>query len=256
MKPYSQFAPTGFDRKGAFLDDDRQHWLVCPVSRNRDSKPIEESNFEAFLNGLGGESDTVEVHRFGHWGPGWFEIIIIDPKAEDIVSRAEEMEGALENYPVLDEDDLSKREYEAYREAWDSWGRNDFLRAMQHEFSNQFIGSTPHGYSLDEIDDGFDLLADDDVDALFHNAVSKCGWEYQMSSDGVSVNIDDAIERLNLDEVADKVDAALWDRDTKRDISRLCRAVGMPSEVEQAAVEKKITMLSGIRMLARQLARC
>jgi len=65
MQTYSQYAPTGFDRSRAFLSD-RQAWLVVPVSRNRDSNTLAESNFDAALEMLGGESDTVEVHRFGH----------------------------------------------------------------------------------------------------------------------------------------------------------------------------------------------
>lgn len=118
MKTYAQFQPTGFDRRGAFLPE-RQDWFVVPVSRNRDSGPLYESNFEAALKKLGGESETVEVHRFGHWGPGWFEIIIVAPgtKAE---KTAQEIEGSLENYPVLDEDDFSAREWESASQGWDN----------------------------------------------------------------------------------------------------------------------------------------
>jgi hypothetical protein len=103
MEPYSEHQPTGFDRAGAFLPD-RQDWLVAPVSRTRDSGPIDESNFQCFLDALGDESESVEVHRFGHWGPGWYEIIIIDPKAEDIVaSRVFQgvVEGLDRSEPVI-----------------------------------------------------------------------------------------------------------------------------------------------------------
>lgn len=37
MQAYRDFAPTGFDHKGAFLDDDHQDWLVVGVSITRDS---------------------------------------------------------------------------------------------------------------------------------------------------------------------------------------------------------------------------
>lgn len=36
-------------------------FLVVPVSRSRDSGPLEESNFVEGLRLLGGESDTVQI---------------------------------------------------------------------------------------------------------------------------------------------------------------------------------------------------
>lgn len=116
MKRYREFQPTGFDPKGLGLDD-RQEWLVVPVMRTRDSGPLDESNFDAAAKRLGGEGDTVEVHRFGHWGPGWFEIIIVDPTSE-AATVAQEIEACLADYPVLDENDFSEREWNAANETW------------------------------------------------------------------------------------------------------------------------------------------
>lgn len=117
MIKYSQFRPTCFDCKGLGLPD-QQDWLVAPVSHNRDSEPLSESNFAVFLKALGGESDNVQVHRFGHWGPGWFEIILINPNCADLVKQAEDMETALADYPVLDEMDFSEREQNEADEIW------------------------------------------------------------------------------------------------------------------------------------------
>jgi hypothetical protein len=105
---YREYRPTQFDHNIPFQDE-RDEWIVAPVMRTRDSNVFEESNFQAALKILGGESETVEVHRFGHWGPGWFEIIIVHPGRVD---QVEEMQRRLENYPVLDEEDLSMREHE------------------------------------------------------------------------------------------------------------------------------------------------
>lgn len=111
---YAQFAPTAFDPKGLGLDD-RQDWIVAPVSRTSDSGPLSESNFITAVKIFGGESDTVEIHRFGHWGPGWFEIVLVHPS---LASEVEKMEDALNDYPVLDDDDFSAREYDAAHERW------------------------------------------------------------------------------------------------------------------------------------------
>jgi len=117
LQRYSDYAPTPYDSKGLALCD-QQAWLVAPVIRTRDSDPLEESNFQTALRELGDESDTVEVHRFGHWGPGWYEIIIIDPLDVERVAIAEKLKEGLEIYPILDEDDHSEREHEAAHETW------------------------------------------------------------------------------------------------------------------------------------------
>ncbi len=68
---------------------------------------------------LGGESETIEVHRFGHWGPGWFEIILINPTDETRVKEAQEIEGALSDYPIVDESLYSEYESEECAQTWE-----------------------------------------------------------------------------------------------------------------------------------------
>jgi hypothetical protein len=84
---------------------------------------------------LGGESETVEVHRFGHWGPGWFEIILVHPDRE---TEIDELEGSLENYPVLDDEDYSRREYDDCCEYWDRMGYSERIDLCTHEGASIF----------------------------------------------------------------------------------------------------------------------
>ena len=84
MESYGEFRPTAFDPKGLGLQE-QQDWMVLPTYQTRDSEHLTKSNFEAALEMLGGEGDDVEVHRFGHWGPGWFEIIIVRPGTDALV---------------------------------------------------------------------------------------------------------------------------------------------------------------------------
>lgn len=115
---YQEFRPTGFDPRGLGLPD-RQDWRVLEVFRNRDSSLLGESNFEIACNILGEESeDSYEVHRFGHWGPGWFEIILVNPENAQTMAAADEIERALADYPVLDDGDYSRRTWEAVQETW------------------------------------------------------------------------------------------------------------------------------------------
>jgi hypothetical protein len=108
LQTYREYQPTQFDRKGLGLPD-QGDWIVVPVGRNRDSDALGESNFRVAVQTLGGESETVEVHRFGHWACGWFEILIAHP---DRRADVEAIAKRLDNYPILNEDDFSALEYE------------------------------------------------------------------------------------------------------------------------------------------------
>lgn len=53
-----------------------------------------------------------QTHQFNHWGPGWFEIIVVRPGSA-AHREAQAIAAALSDYPVLDESDFSEREHEA-----------------------------------------------------------------------------------------------------------------------------------------------
>ena len=116
MITYSEFRPTPFDAKGLGCDY-RQDWLVAPVSQTRDSDALDRSNFETMQRILDDAGGDYEVHRFGHWGPGWFEIILVEPGTK-CASEAEECEGALANYPVLDDENFCELETQEADEVW------------------------------------------------------------------------------------------------------------------------------------------
>lgn len=118
LQSYAEFQPTGFDARGAFLDDDRQSWLVAPVSQTRDSECLSRSNFteaEKAFEEIDADSHDHETHRFGHWGPGWFEIILVRPTSP-CHALALELAESLADYPVLDEEAFSELEYDEAHE--------------------------------------------------------------------------------------------------------------------------------------------
>jgi hypothetical protein len=167
MERYSKFRPTGFDQN---IDIDRSDWFVAPVSRNRDSNVLTESNWQAQIESLtevsGDESETDEweIHRFGHWGCGWLEIVIVRPDTAAF-RAADDIETALMNYPVLNDEDLSQREWDAAVESWNNWGAKEFREAL----AEQFGLSENTVYRLDDIPD----------DALWelHSEYSPYGYE-------------------------------------------------------------------------------
>ena len=100
------------------MGPDLSNFLLVPVIRTRDSGIRQLSNFNTALKMLGGESDTVQIHRFGHWGCGWFERILIDPKDARAVAKGEDIESCLADCPILDDSDYSEREWEYAQETW------------------------------------------------------------------------------------------------------------------------------------------
>ncbi len=124
MQKYKEFSPTQFDSKGLLGEyHGIADYLVIPVMHTRDSRPLDESNFATALDMLGGEDgEDVQVHRFGHWGPGWFEIVLINPLRDDLVKVGEEIEASLADYPALNDEDFSNREWEQVMMYWEQMG--------------------------------------------------------------------------------------------------------------------------------------
>jgi len=100
------------------------HWDNCyssGVGRSRDSSCLEESNFDAMLKILGeSEKETVQIVRESHWLVGWVEWIAIHESDEKSLATAREACERLNNYPVLDEEDFSAREWEKSANYWDA----------------------------------------------------------------------------------------------------------------------------------------
>ena len=109
---YKDFRPTGVDRH--IYVSELEDWHVAGF-RSRDSSILENCNFAEALEMLGGESPNVQVHRFGHWGCGWFELILADPSK---VAKVTEILASLESYPVLNESRYSQAIHEAVSGQW------------------------------------------------------------------------------------------------------------------------------------------
>jgi len=119
MKRYAEFKPTGFDCKGLGLDD-QQDWLVHPCGTNRDANALTRSNFEVSvrdLEKLDPDGNDHEVHRFGHWACGWFEIIIVRPETP-CAADAESTEAGLADYPVCCDSHFSETEEQEALKTW------------------------------------------------------------------------------------------------------------------------------------------
>lgn len=120
------------------------------LSRNRDSDELTESNFETAIARLEAlpdwtppDSDDEAVSRYvvreSHWACGWVEWIAIHETDTEALKAADEMAADLESYPVLDEEDLSRREDEeaqrVWRDCYDVRERADYVRKFRNQFN-------------------------------------------------------------------------------------------------------------------------
>jgi hypothetical protein len=111
LQTYSTFRPTSYDAAGLGCPD-QQDWLVAPVTICPNvAECADESNWQAQLNALSEvdpDGNDHEVCWFGHWATP-FDIVLVRP-GTPAAECAAELAERLENYPLLNEDDLSERE--------------------------------------------------------------------------------------------------------------------------------------------------
>lgn len=129
--------PSGFDDLSNYVGQTEFGNLHCLMTRTRDSDILTESNWACALAQLGGESENVQIHRFGHWACGWWEALAV-AKGSPEYGIAEEIEGRLASYPVLDEGHFCEAEASeadrVWRECYNQSERAEYVR----KFSDQF----------------------------------------------------------------------------------------------------------------------
>lgn len=111
---FADFRPTAFDQAGVGADG-QEDWLVVPgFSRHprMGDSLLTESNWEALqaaLTEADPDGEDHETHLFGHWATD-FELVVVRPGSAAHVAAAECV-CRVADYPVLNEEDFSAREY-------------------------------------------------------------------------------------------------------------------------------------------------
>tara|TARA_Y100001938_G_scaffold5948_1_gene7433 strand:+ start:384 stop:1229 length:846 start_codon:yes stop_codon:yes gene_type:complete len=174
LQTFGEFQPTEYDRKGKGADFDNRDWLVSSIQLNRDSGLIEKSNFETYIKGLTDiepEGDHWQIHRFGHWACGWFEVVILNPIDSLVLDQALQDQLSLTDYPILNEDHFSNMQLESFNDWVSDIGLNEVYNKIDDDeilspFHNQFK----------------------DSDIIF--ALNECEWSYD-DHDEPYVDIDE-----------------------------------------------------------------
>ena len=95
-------------------------WGRSGISQNRDSKPLEQSNFAVITEDLLERfPDECQISSSNHWAVGWLEELYVQVYTDDTKSEITpvweavcEYQDKLADYPVIDEGDYSARELE------------------------------------------------------------------------------------------------------------------------------------------------
>lgn len=116
---------------------DNGDWL-CVLGQSRDSDTIERSNFQVACDMFDEiDPDGYTIERESHWAVGWVETLLVDPSKPDMVQQAEDIQAALEDYPLLDEMHHSNLEYEEYMEWWEYDGESQLRREIEKRLENR-----------------------------------------------------------------------------------------------------------------------
>ena len=106
------------------------HWdgyYAAPCGQSRDSDCLEKSNWEQQLNALNAiptppdwahDESPWTVVTENHCAVGWVAWLAIHPDAVAHLDCAEELQRRLANYPVLDEEDYCRMEWEECEQVW------------------------------------------------------------------------------------------------------------------------------------------
>lgn len=94
------------------------------IGKHRDSDTLSVSNFEVAKEMLervlsaqpDADPDDLRFECASHWAVGYVETILVKATNIELVREAASIRKALDNYPVLDDEDFSEREWEERQE--------------------------------------------------------------------------------------------------------------------------------------------
>ncbi len=96
-------------REGFSYFGERRGWLIAATQAPDWGDALQRSNFRSMLARLGGESDDVAVEYAGG-AFGSIDFLLVRP-GSTAATEAERLTSKLEDYQVVDEDDLSNLEW-------------------------------------------------------------------------------------------------------------------------------------------------
>ena len=87
---------------------------LIPVTKNRDSDPLEASNFDGAIDDLSAKygDNNIGTINFGHWAHGWLLVAVYNTGISGLAEAVADIDKRLKEYAVLDEYLWSKYEWD------------------------------------------------------------------------------------------------------------------------------------------------
>lgn len=115
-----------WERPDCYIGAEYPEYYVV-IARTGQSGALEQSNFETAyesLAPLGG----VLIQTSKHWACGFIDLLLVHEDHEQTLYAADDLLRALEDYPVLDEEDFYNREQEEADESWQWYSERERLQ--------------------------------------------------------------------------------------------------------------------------------
>jgi len=166
--------------------EDADNWAIV-YTNNRDSRLVDQSNAKAVAEILAPfveSGDVVEEHH-GHWAVGWVDGYSIRVyRAGEITEAFKtwlDIQERLEDYPLLDEDDHSRMEYESTIENLQNEGYDsDLYDAPDNWTGEVFTWLWNNGNTLENRDDQGGYATREQIheamEALGYRILHKVTW--------------------------------------------------------------------------------
>ena len=163
--------PTDFDSDRNFCGDSshlREHYYLAPVSTSRDADTLTRSNWEVVTNDIlkVAKHDDTEICRFGHWGCGWYEQLLIHKSDTEALKVAEEWCCFLSDYPVASDEHHSELQWTEATEYWQRMDVKERLNVLEETVNRWENKVSIFATRRDE-------LPDDDDGSLFEYLTSN-----------------------------------------------------------------------------------
>ncbi len=97
-------------RASNYMGDDYSEYYIV-ISHHRDSGILDESNYQTVYEALKDYPGFIDPN-FRDWLVGWVQTIMIHESDTEGRDKAQELIDRLDDYPILDDEDFSNREWE------------------------------------------------------------------------------------------------------------------------------------------------
>lgn len=185
-----------------YVGADLTEFYVAPIGTNRDNQnSVSLSNWRTLGPEIAKLCNHEEsgVHCFNHWGCGWYELWLIHESDTEALKFADNAAEALADYPLWNEEDHSEIELEKETEAWDSWGRTEFISELESVLK-EYAPEDGDCYWAGEVLEG---ISEEKIDNFWNVYSRQLGWSCEHLNDGPRFNFSGIKQEITCEMLAE-----------------------------------------------------